>query len=221
MLARPIDATSPFTSSSSPLRRAAALATSRPSAMLSTAIATAVPNRSTHVQKSSVGNDRLGSPDGISPSTDTPSGSDTYTTPPTSTSAISGPGSLGVYRLVNLRITIVETPTTTLASDASGMLVTISPTSVTHSPVSTEMFMIFSTCDVMISIPRPARNPTRTDFEMNRTIDPAFTSHNRISTTPVSIATPRARVPRASHRSPRRARGSRRPAARRSSRRVR
>ena len=83
-------------------------------------------------------------------------------------------------------------PTTTLASDASGMLLKISATSVTHSPVSTEMFMIFSTCDVRISMPRPARNPTSTDFEMNRTIDPAFTSHNRISTTPVSIATPRA-----------------------------
>ena len=55
-----------------------------------------------------------------------------------------------------------------------GELLTISTTSVNHSPVSTLMFRIFSTCDVRISMPSPARNPTSTDFEMNRTIVPAF-----------------------------------------------
>jgi hypothetical protein len=95
-------------------------------------------------------------------------------------------------RLVSRRITIVETPTTMLAIDASGMLVTISPTSLSHSPVSTLTFMIFSTCDVNTSIPSPARKPTSTDLEMNRTSEPALTSHSTIKTSPVSIATPSA-----------------------------
>ena len=87
---------------------------------------------------------------------------------------------------------MVDTPTTTLATDASGMLLTISPTSVSHSPVSTVTFMIFSTWDVRISMPSPARNPTSTDLEMKRTIEPALTSQSTMSTTPVSIATPSA-----------------------------
>jgi len=87
---------------------------------------------------------------------------------------------------------MVLTPTTTLATEASGMLFTMSTTSVNHSPVSTWTFMIFSTCEVMISIPRPARKPTSTDFEMKRTIVPALTNHSAMSTAPVSIATPSA-----------------------------
>ena len=75
MLARPIATSSPLTSSSSSWRRAAVLATSRPSATVSTAMASAVPNRSAHVERSSEGNESDGRPDGISPRSFTPSGS--------------------------------------------------------------------------------------------------------------------------------------------------
>ena len=109
MFAKPIATSSPLTSRSSSWRRAAELATSRPSAIVSTAMATAVPNRSTHVQKSSVGNDRSGRPDGISPSTETPPGSRMYTAPPTTTSAMSAPGSFGANRFARRRIAMVET----------------------------------------------------------------------------------------------------------------
>ena len=75
MLATPIATSSPLTSSSSSWRRAAVLATSSPSATVSTAMASAAPNRWTHVEGSSDGNESDGRPDGISPSTYTPSGS--------------------------------------------------------------------------------------------------------------------------------------------------
>ena len=105
---------------------------------------------------------------------------------------MSGPGSFGMNRWHSRMTTMVVTPTTTLATEASGSFLTISTTSVNHPPVSTLMLRIFSTCEVRISMPRPARKPTSTDFEMNRTSVPAFSSQSTMRMTPVSIATPRA-----------------------------
>ena len=105
---------------------------------------------------------------------------------------MSEPGSFGANRDRTRSSTIVDTPTTTLATDASGIPVTISHTSVSQPPVSTLRPRIFSTWEVRMSIASPARNPTSTALEMNLTSEPARTSHSTMSATPVSMATPSA-----------------------------